>query len=111
MALLLILSFSGMLLATHRYVTSQWNPLRRIPGLREVFVVGREGFTTTDVNLRAGPSSSNQTLGLAEIGSRVKVLSENNNWYEIQVVTHGRPKSDQFSSDRGWINKRFLKFE
>ncbi|CAN5819802.1 hypothetical protein BH20ACI3_BH20ACI3_10440 [soil metagenome] len=110
-ALLLILSFSGMLLATHRYVTSQWNPLRRIPGLREVFVVGREGFTTTDVNLRAGPSSSNQTLGLAEIGSRVKVLSENNNWYEIQVVTHGRPKSDQFSSDRGWINKRFLKFE
>ena len=56
-ALLLILSFSGMLLATHRYVTSQWNPLRRIAGLPEVFVGGREGVTTTDVNLRAGPSS------------------------------------------------------
>jgi serine/threonine protein kinase len=110
-ALLLILSFSGMLLATHKYVTSQWNPLRRIAGLPEVFVAGREGVTTTDVNLRAGPSSSNQTIGLAESGSRVKVLSENNNWYEIQVVTHGRPKSDQFSSDRGWINKRFVKFD
>ena len=110
-ALLLILSFSGMLLATHRYVTSQWNPLRRIAGLPEVFVAGREGVTTTDVNLRAGPSSSNQTIGLAEIGSRVKVLSENNNWYEVQVVTHGRPKSDQFSSDRGWINKRFVRFD
>lgn len=110
-ALLLILSFSGMLLATHKYVTSQWNPLRRIAGLPEVFVAGREGVTTTDVNLRAGPSSSNQTIGLAEIGSRVKVLSENNNWYEVQVVSHGRPKSDQFSSDRGWINKRFVKFD
>jgi len=74
-------------------------------------VVGREGVTTTDVNLRGGPGSSNQTIGLAEANSRVKVLSENNNWYEIQVVTHGRPKTDQFSSDRGWINKRFVKFD
>ncbi len=110
-ALLLILSFSGMLLATHRYVTSQWNPLRRIAGLPEVFVAGREGVTTTDVNLRAGPSPSNQAIGLAEVGSRVRVLSENNNWFEVQVVTHGRPKTDQFSSDRGWINKRFVRFE
>ena len=110
-ALILILSFSGMLLATHKYVTSQWNPLRRIAGLQEVFVVGREGVTTTDVNLRAGPSSSNQNIGLAESGSRVKVLSENNNWYEIQVMAHARPKTDQFSSDRGWINKRFVKFD
>ena len=100
-----------MLLATHKYVTSQWNPLAKIPGLSEVFVVGREGVTTTDVNLRNGPGTSNQTIGLAEVGSRVKVLSENNNWYEIQVLTHGRPKLDQFLSDRGWINKRFVKFD
>jgi serine/threonine protein kinase len=110
-ALLLILSFSGMLLATHKYVTSQWNPLRRIAGLSDVFVAGREGVTTTDVNLRAGPSSSSQAIGLAETGSRVRVLSENNNWYEVQIVIHGRPKSDQFSSDRGWMNKRFVNFE
>lgn len=111
MALLLIFSFSGMLLATHKYVTSQWNPLRRIAGLPEVFVAGREGVTTTDVNLRAGPSSSNQTIGLAEIGSRIKLLKEYNNWYEVHVVTHGRAKNDQFSSDRGWISKRFVKFD
>ncbi|MCM3871082.1 MAG: serine/threonine protein kinase, partial [Pyrinomonadaceae bacterium] len=57
-ALFLILSFSGMLLATHKYVTSQWNPLGKIPGLSEIFVVGREGVTTTDVNLRTGPGTS-----------------------------------------------------
>lgn len=110
-ALFLIVSFSGMLLATHKYVTSQWNPLGKIPGLSEVFVVGREGVTTTDVNLRNGPGASNQTIGLAEVGSRVKVLSENNNWYEVQILAHGRPKIDQFLSDRGWINKRFVKFD
>ena len=34
-ALVLIVCFSGMLWATHRYVTSNWNPLLRIPLVRE----------------------------------------------------------------------------
>lgn len=110
-ALLLILGFAGMLLATHKYVTSRWNPLGGIPRVSELFVVDREGTTTTDVNLRPDPSAANTAIGLAEYGSRVKVLSENNNWYEVQVLTHGRPKTDPFSSDRGWINKRFVKFD
>jgi serine/threonine protein kinase len=107
-ALALIISFSGMLLATHKYVTSNWNPLGRF---ENVFIVGREGVTTTDVNLRGDPSSTNTAIGLAEFGSRVKVLAVNENWYEVQVLQHGRPKTDQFASDRGWLNKRFVKFD
>jgi len=110
-AAILLLAFSGMLLATHKYVTSHWNPTRWVPQLEETFVVGREGVTTTDVNLRADASTTEAPIGLAELGSRVKVLSTNNNWYEIQVVTHGRSKTDPFSSDRGWINKKFVKFD
>ncbi len=109
-ALLLVLSFSGMLLATHKYVTARWNPLTGLPQVGELFVVGREGVTTTDVNLRPDPSVANTAIGVAELGSRVKVLAINNNWYEVQILEHGRPKSDQFSADRGWINKRFVKF-
>jgi uncharacterized protein YgiM (DUF1202 family) len=97
-----------MLLATHKYVTSNWNPLGRF---ENVFIVGREGVTTTDVNLRGDPSSTNTAIGLAEFGSRVKVLAVNENWYEVQVLQHGRPKTDQFTSDRGWLNKRFVKFD
>ena len=100
-----------MLLATHKYVTSHWNPLVDIPRLGDVFVVGRAGVTTTDVNLRPDASAANPAIGLAEYGSRVRVLSINDNWYEVQVLEHGRTKSDPFSSDRGWINKRFLKFD
>ncbi len=107
----LILAFSGMLLATHKYVTSRWNPLAAVPVIGETIVVGREGFTTTDVNLRPVANVSNVPIGLAESGSKVKVLSADNNWYEVQVVEHGRPKIDPYSSDRGWINKRYVRFD
>jgi hypothetical protein len=109
----LILAFSGMLLATHKYVTTHWNPLASIPGTADIIIVGREGVTTTDVNLRPASSSANQPIGLAESGSKVRVLSANsdNNWVEVLVVEHGRPKSDPYSSDRGWVNKRYIKFD
>jgi hypothetical protein len=109
----LILAFSGMLLATHKYVTTHWNPLAAIPASSsDPVVIGREGITTTDLNLRSVASSnSNVPIGLAESGSKVRVLNVDNNWYEVLVVEHGRPKSDPYSSDRGWVNKRYIKFD
>src|SRR5215813_13932763 len=72
-ALGLILAFSGMLLATHKYVTTRWNPLSTV---QNVEPIGRQGVTTTDVNLRPVASSANNVpIGLAESGSKVKVLS------------------------------------
>jgi hypothetical protein len=100
-----------MLLATHKYVTSHWNPFVDLPRMGEVFIIGREGVTTTDVRLRPDGSINNQPIGLAESGSRVKILSANDNWYEVQVLQHGRAKTDPFTSDRGWINKKFVKFD
>ena len=107
----LILAFSGMLLATHKYVTTRWNPLAPITQTVDPVPIGRQGVTTTDVNLRPVASSTNMPIGLAESGSKVKVLSADNNWYEVQVVEHGRPKSDPYSSDRGWVNKRYIRFD
>lgn len=107
----LILAFSGMLLATHKYVTSHWNPLATIPQIGQTLTVGREGVTTTDVKLRADASTAKPEIGLAERDSKVKVISENNNWYEVQVIEHGRPKADPYSSDHGWLNKRFVRFD
>jgi serine/threonine protein kinase len=110
-ALFLILAFSGMLLATHKYVTSHWNSGAWIPQVGETFVVGREGVTTTDVNLRPDASAANSPVGIAEIGSKVKILNINNNWCEVQILEHGRAKTDPYSSDRGWINKKFVSFD
>lgn len=110
-AALLILAFSGMLLATHKYVTSHWNPFVGLPMLGDIFVIGREGVTTTDVRLRPDASTANPPVGVAEIGSRVRILASDNNWYEVQVLQHGRVKTDPFTSDRGWINKKFVRFD
>jgi hypothetical protein len=110
-ALGLILAFSGMLLATHKYVTTRWNPLAPIAQNVEPVMIGKQGVTTTDVNLRPVANVSNLPIGLAESGSRVKVLSADNNWFEVQIMEHARPKIDPYSSDRGWINKRYVKFD
>ena len=100
-----------MLLATHKYVTSRWNPFVGISKLGDIFVIGREGVTTTDVNLRSDASTANPPVGVAENGSRIKILASDENWYEIQVLEHGRPKTNPFTADRGWINKKFVKFD
>jgi serine/threonine protein kinase len=105
----LILAFSGMLLATHKYVTTRWNPLA--PITQNIEPIGKQGITITDVNLRPNASAANGPIGLAESGSKVKVLSADNNWYEVQIVEHARPKTEPYSSDRGWVNKRYVKFD
>jgi eukaryotic-like serine/threonine-protein kinase len=108
-SLILILAFAGMLLATRNYIRNRW--ARQTT--EQNTLLGREAVTTTDLNLRAGPSSTTDRVGLAESGSRVKVLTlgTNLNWCEIQVVQHARAKSDPASLDRGWVNKQFLKFD
>jgi serine/threonine protein kinase len=106
---ILVLTFAGLLLATGAYVRSRVNRQTAPPATPTL--AGREGVTTTDLNLRADPSTSSDPIGLAESGSRVKVLSVNNNWCEVQVEQHNRAKVDPNSADHGWVNKRFLKFE
>jgi serine/threonine protein kinase len=111
--LALVLCFAGLLAATGAYVrslirqrTAQTTQTTTTGG-----DVGRQGVTTTDVNLRAGPNNKTDIIGLAEIGSRVQVLSissSNSNWCEVQVVQHGRAKKDPSSPDRGWMNRTFL---
>ena len=68
-------------------------------------------MATTDVNLRGNAGTDKPPIGLVENGSRVRVLSVDNNWYEVQVLQHGRPKADPYTADRGWVNKKFLKLD
>ena len=68
-------------------------------------------MTTTDLNLRSDPSPVNDRIGLAEQGSRVRILTASSNWCEVLVLQHGREKYDPGSSDRGWVNRKYLKFD
>jgi Double-GTPase 2/Bacterial SH3 domain len=70
----------------------------------------RTGGTNTDVNLRSSPNSSSSKVGLAERGSRLRVLrvDSSGTWYEVEILQHGRAKADRTSADRGWINGKYL---
>src|SRR5258706_4819599 len=110
--LILVLCFAGLLIATGAYVR-KWIKTRT-PTTEQTpptGIVGRDALTTTDLNLRDGPNVGNNQIGLAEAGSKVRVISLNNNWCEVQVIQHSRPKVEPNSADRGWVNKRFLKFD
>jgi hypothetical protein len=110
--LALVLCFAGLLVATGAYVRSLIKQ-RRAQQTTTITDNGRQAVTTTDVNLRAGPNRQTDIVGLAESGSRVQVLtmSPGSNWCEVQVLQHSRPKDDQSSQDRGWVNRTFLKFD
>jgi serine/threonine protein kinase len=115
-ALMLLLAFSGMLYATYRYVNNLRHPSSvqqqqqaGAGGAGGYMFGGREFVTTTDVNLRGGPDTSYDRVGLAENGSRVKVLKVSGKWYQVQVVEHARQPSDPDSKDQGWLNSTLLK--
>lgn len=110
--LVLVLCFAGLLVATGAYVRS-WINRRATEQATTATIVGRDALTTTDLNLRDGPNITNNQIGLAEGGSKVRVMNVNgsNNWCEVQVLQHARPKDAPNSADRGWVNKKYLKFD
>jgi serine/threonine protein kinase len=112
--LILVLCFAGLLVATGAYVRSWIKPRTTPPTTgTTTSIVGSEAVTKTDVNLRAAPNGKSDKVGLAESGSHVKVLnvSSNNNWCEVEIIEHSRPKDDPSSSDHGWVNRDNLKFD
>jgi hypothetical protein len=104
-ALLIIMAFAGILLATHYYVSRQRAAAPQTPAESSA-EVGLEGVLRTDVRLRPDPSTNNRPLGIVTQGSRARVLNVKSTWYEIQVLQQGR--DDPQAADRGWISKRFL---
>lgn len=51
------------------------------------------------VNVRKGPSSSDETFRVAQKGTRLRVLGRDGNWVQI---------ADPATNQEGWIYKRFL---
>jgi serine/threonine protein kinase len=109
--ILLVVIITGLLLVVSPPILRWWR------GPSAQTVINRRtpepqiAMTVTDINIRSGSGPSEQKKGLAERSSLVRVLSCNQlgTWCEIEVLKHGRNKVDENSSDRGWVNKKFLK--
>jgi serine/threonine protein kinase len=118
-ALFLLSAFVLMLYATYYYVKmragsgaqTRQQQQQQQAAEEDTSRVGKRFKTTTDVNLRSGPSRSFGEVGRAELNSRVRVLQVNGKWYEVEVLEHGRAKEDPSSADRGWAHSAYLKPE
>lgn len=110
-ALAIIVVFAGMLYATYLYARRPSAASSTDASTRQnaQALVGREFSTTTDVNLRSGPSVGSRQIGLAERDSRVRVLDVENDWYQVRVLEHGRTTAGVASADQGWLNSNFLR--
>ncbi|HEY0100760.1 MAG TPA: protein kinase [Pyrinomonadaceae bacterium] len=65
---------------------------------------GREMTTTTNVNLRSGPSRTYNRIGEVESGSRVRILQVSGNWCEVLILQRGFPRRGEESAEQGWID-------
>ena len=102
--ILLIGLFAGSLYGTYNYLLGVF-PEFRSPFSKQV------GTAMTDINLRSSPTTNNSPIGLVTRNSRVRVVNVANNWYEIVIIEHGRPKTSRDQADRGWAYGRYIRLD
>jgi TIR domain/Bacterial SH3 domain len=107
--LVAVIAGSGIFLLVRKLVTQSALSGQTVP--TSASVVGAEGIAMTDLNVRADPSVANEPIGLAENGSRVRILSSKSEWYEIQILQHGRIPVDTGTtrSEKGWVQSKYIK--
>jgi serine/threonine protein kinase len=93
--------FAGILYAAHNYLRGR-GVLSQISNP----FAAQEAIALTDINLRPDPSTRNQPIGLVSEDSHLKIISSNDNWYEVQIIQHGRQIGDVNWKERGWISKK-----
>lgn len=97
--IILIGLFAGVLYVTHFYMRGSGI----FPGISNPFAA-REAVALMDINLRSDPSTKNERVGMVSKDSRLKIISNDDNWYEVQIIKYGRPKENNNWADRGWIS-------
>ena len=111
-AVLLVLAFAGMLLATHNYFRGRW-PLwggrgTSSPPATSQRDVGRAGVVNKRAYIRNAPSIKDDTIiTIVEKGSQIRVLSvsDDDRWYEVEATsTVGTTNV----VTRGWMGKSVI---
>lgn len=95
--------FAGVLYGTYAFVRSRG----LIPEIRNPFRA-QTGVANTDVKLRPDPSTNDDAIGLVTKNSRVRIVSSQDNWCQIDIIEQGRQSNTATAATRGWVNKRFI---
>ncbi len=101
---ILIGLFAGSLFATYTYLLGS--------GISIFGTSYREmGTATTNINLRPAPTTNNTPVGLVTTNSRLRILQRDNNWFEVEIIEYGRPKTNSAYADRGWAYGKYIKLD
>ncbi len=95
--------FAGGLFLTHSTLQGSGY----LPGINDLFRA-RTGRANTDINLRPSPNPDNEPIGLVTRNSRVRIVSTENNWYQVEILEQGRVRANAPSATRGWLNGRYV---
>ena len=101
--LLFLAIFAGSLYATYNYLLGRGI----VPSINQIFSK-QTGTANTDVNLRPSPSATNNPIGLVTKDSKVKIVSKQDNWLEIDIIENARPTDNSQNVQHGWVNKRYI---
>ena len=94
----------GLIYGAVYYVTN--HPLYQ--EITSIFGEAKTGRANTDINLRPGPNSNNEPIGVVTKNSRLRIVKTQNNWYQVDVLEQGRDRGTPLSTTRGWLNGRYV---
>jgi serine/threonine protein kinase len=100
---ILLVIFAGGLYGTSAFLRSRGI----LPPISSPFTA-KTGRANTDINLRPEPNANNDPIGLVTKDSRVRIIKIQNNWYQVDVLEQGRARDVQLSTNRGWLNGRYV---
>jgi serine/threonine protein kinase len=92
--------FAGILYATHNYLRGRGI----LPAFSNPFSSQQEAVALMDINLRPEPNANKRAIGLVSKDSRLRIKSVEDNWYEVDIIEHGRPKDNEDWAEHGWIS-------
>ncbi len=101
--LLIIGIFTGILYGTATFMRGRG----LIPDVTNPFKT-RTAVAKTDIYLRSGPDAGNDQIGLVTKNSKVRIVNEQNNWYQVDIVEQGRARTGDANATRGWLNGKYL---
>jgi hypothetical protein len=71
-------------------------------------ICSKDGKANTDINLRPEPNANNDPIGLVTKDSKVRIIKIQNNWYQVDVLEQGRDRDPPLSTNRGWLNGKYV---
>ena len=95
--------FAGSLYATYNYLLGRGV----ISGINRTSA-SQTGTANTDVNLRVSPNIVKDPIGVVTKNSKVKIVSKQDNWLEIDIIEHGRPPANSEDIRHGWVYRKYI---